>query len=420
MARPRKPWSATTGEYGKSLRIFEPKAGAPLRWDYREGGERKRPDVMPLMRVRTSPTSPVDVVLEKQAVALLEQKHAEMTLAPVVKVSRTIDAATLTVAQAYALYNDPKRKALPKSRSAMQHHSAGRAFWEKALGVETLWNDIPPADVEGPLLTLIEAQQVETAVKRLQTLRTMTRWLQRKMRIRGLEDPTIGIEASELKAGYAPNQPRLTPEQVKSLRDVLPTLDWRSRLYYTLLIPSGTRAVQARSAMRSMLDAPQQPPIPSGFAPFGWIALGAVKGQTPHLTYFTEQQRAAVDAALAGPLARFEAKYQAREIDDYPLIPGGRIDRDELTMEPVSDRILRYDMGWVFRAAGIPKEVGDGMGFHAIRRAWSDLMDDAMGTEGAAAAGGWTDDRMLKGTYRSKLRHKHLEQARKVQEGEDQ
>lgn len=416
MARPRSLFAHHEGPYGSRVSIREPKLGAPLRWSYRVNGKLTRPQVMPEIRVRTG-NGPTDPVMVEKAKELCRQKHAELTLAaasaPKADRKRGIDADTLTVAEAYALFNDPARRALPASVSAQQHHAGGRRFWERELEGK-YWNDVVPADIEGPLGRLVEEGLVQTAVKRLQTLRTMTRWLQRKMRIKGLEDPTIGIEAADLLENYMPKRPRFTPDEVASLKSVVPSLSWRSQVYYTLLIPSGTRAIQARNAWRTMLDAPLEPPVPKGMAPNGWIALAGVKGQLPHVVFFTKKMRAVIVEAIAGPLAKWEAKYLAGEIEDYPLVPGGRVARNLITMEPVSDRILRYELTDVLKAAGIKKT--ERMGFHAARRAWSDLMGDAIGAEAASDAGGWTDDRMHKTVYRTQLRYKHYEMARQVQE----
>lgn len=428
MGRKRKAWSWSHGQYGHKVTIREPRPGAPLRWDYRDAsGKRTRPEVHPRAFVRGAANEPVDNLLEQAAKDLCHAKVGELISAttgqtekPAPAKRKALDPDALTVEGAFALHHEPSRKALPASTSARMHHMKGREFWTAKLGAKTLWNDVPPADIEGALKELVEDGQVATAVKRLQTLRTMARWLQRKMRIRGLEDPTIGVEAKDLCDGYTPRQPRLTLEQTRAMRTVVPTLNWRSKLFYTLLIPSGTRAIQARTAMRSMVDKKLEPPVPAGHAPHGWIALKPVKGQGAHVTYFTKRQRDLIESIIAGPLAKWEAQYQAKEIEDYPLLPSGRIDRDQLTMEPISDRIMRYELRAVFEAAGIPKQQGDRIGFHAVRRAWSDYMDDAIGSEAASSAGGWSDDEMLKNTYRSKLRHKHLEQARKVQESEDE
>src|SRR5690606_15100975 len=90
----------------------------------------------------------------------------------------------------------------------------------------------------------------------------------------------------QLRSGYEPKQPRLTPAQRKALRRQLAKLSWRSRLFYTLLLDSGTRSVQARTAMRSMLnDARVQPPPPDEHAPHGWFLFAAVKGQRRHLSF---------------------------------------------------------------------------------------------------------------------------------------
>lgn len=437
MARPRKLWRHHEGPYGARVTIREPRPGHPLRWDYRKpDGIRYRGEVDPQITIRPRPDAPVDPAAERAAQKLLKQKYAELTLgeAPKPRARSVIDPDTLTVGAAFALFNDPKYDALPASDSGQRHHAGGRVFWEKKLGADTLWNDVLPAHVEGAVRELVKKDQVPTALKRLQTLRTMTKWLQRKMRIRGLEDPTIGVEAKEIGQGYVPRRPRLTHKQVDSLTAVLPKLSWRSRLFYTLLIPSGTRAIQARQAMRSELNAPLEPAVPDGLAPHGWFVFKGVKGQAPHVTFLTHRQREEIDSALQGPLAAWEAQYQAGTLKDYPLVPGGRVDdwrgtrrserrkyrarpeTQQFILKPVTDRTLRNELVDVFIEAGIAKT--EHMGFHAVRRAWTDYMHEKEGLDTAASAGGWSRRETVEESYLSTVRHSHLERARKQMEGE--
>lgn len=131
MARPRKPWKESTGRYGSTVRIYEPRLGAPLRWDYRDAsGRRTRPEVVPELRVRRGPNEPLDPVLVRQAQDRLEQKAAELALEPL---RRASEPHELTLGQAYRLYFDPKRRALPRSKgrgsTTRRAGSSGRRRW---------------------------------------------------------------------------------------------------------------------------------------------------------------------------------------------------------------------------------------------------------------------------------------------------
>lgn len=409
MARPRKPWSHSVGRYGATVTIREPRPGAPLRWDYREGGKRKRPEVDPRTVVRTDPDGPVDPVLAERAKDLCERKAATLTLEPL---RRATEPERLTVGLAFALYHDPRRRALPASREARTHHATSRTFWTAALGDETPWDAVPPADVWGALLGLREKGRVPTAEKRLANLRTLYRWLRDRMGYDTLRDPTRGLEKRQLLAGHQPRRPRYTATEVEALVASAPAFGERFALFTTLLADSGARAVQVRLAMRSGLDAELEPRPPKDHAPHGWLVLPAVKGQDPMVTYLTHRERAAVDAALATYLAEWEAQWQAEQVD-YPLIPGGRTDR-MLLPEPISDKALRKVWPALEKAAGI--ESRSRRTFHGVRRSWSDDIEESEGLDTVTAAGGWSRRETVEGIYLSKRRFGHLEKARRRRE----
>lgn len=422
MARPRKLWSYSKGDYGETVTLVESRLAGPLRWNYRDGATRVREEVKPRVRVRHAVGDDVDRALVKKAEALCDTRHAKLLASRAEVRAKPTTAESLTVADAFALYHDPTRNALPASDSGKAHHIASRAFWLAELKPDTFWNNVPPADVWGPLVRLKGKGQVATATKRFQNLRTLYRWLHGRMRIRGLEDPTLGLNVKELRAGYRERRPRLYPGQVDKVRAVLPALSWRMRLFLTLMISSGTRGIQARNAMRSGLDASLEP-MPSEIPPHGWFLFIGVKGQRPHLTYLTKGQRREIDAAIAGPLAAWEAAYQAGEITDYPLLPAGRFDSRRkkedatvLMMRPVSDNALRHQLAATFAKAGIPKT--DRLGFHAIRRGWADMVRASEGMDAVVSAGGWSRRETAEG-YLSEYQHEDIEKARRRMEQEE-
>ncbi|HEY8535075.1 MAG TPA: hypothetical protein VIL25_01450 [Vicinamibacterales bacterium] len=366
---------------------------------------------MPELRVRRGPDEPLDPVLVRQAMDALERKAAELALEPL---RRASEPQLLTLGEAYRMFFDPRRRALPPSKEARQHHRASREFWESRLGVSTAWNTITPADVRGPLIELREAGKIATAEKRLQNLRTLYRWLREQMRMRGLEDPTLGIRVTEITAGYEPRRPRYSADEIARLREAWQRADPRFRLFMALVTASGARAGQVRLAMRSGVDAPLDPAPPPGAAPHGWLVLPAVKKQRPMVTFLTSAQRRELDSALAGYLATWEAEYQAGTREDYPLIPGGYIDRGELLPEPISDTALRKTLHEIERAAGVARRPR--RGFHGFRRAWVDLIDSVAGLDTATAAGGWSRRELVEGVYVSPRRWEHLARAREIME----
>lgn len=409
MARPRKRWSYSVGRYGATVRIYEPRLGAPLRWDYRTEHGRQRPEVQPPLRVRRGEDGPLDPVLVRQAQDLCDRQAALLTIGPL---RRSTEPEKLTLGLAYALYMDPRRKALPASRSARVHHDASRAFWAAELGESVIWDAIKPADVWAALLRLREAGKLATAEKRADNLRTLYRWLREQMDYETLRNPLRGLDKKKLLQGYQPRRPRYTAAEVERLVTASVAFGPRFALFVTLMADSGARAVQVRSAMRSGLDPVLEPPLPAGHAPNGLLVLPAVKGQEPMVTYLTARERRAVDAALASYLAPWEAEWQDSGAN-YPLLPGGRSDR-ELIREPISDTALRKvwpDLEAAAEVENRPRRL-----FHALRRAWTDDIEETEGLDTTTAAGGWSRRETVEGIYLSKRRYGHLERARRRRE----
>lgn len=414
MARPRKRWRYSEGRKGETVAIYEPRLGSDLRWDYRDAeGVRRRPWVDPPMAVRHRADDPVDPILERAAREACKAKHHEVRGATY---SRRENARKLTVAEAFALYHDPAHGGLPRSRSARNHHTASRDYWVERFGADRLWNDAVPAYVEGALQDLVDAGMAPTAEKRFQNLRTVYRWLKNKMRLRGLEDPTLGVELRDYTGSHEPRRPRYTPAEVERLVEASRDFGPRVHLFTVLLADSGARAGQVRRAYRSGLDAPLDPPPPDGVGPHGWLILPAVKRQRPMLTLLTARSRAAVDAALDSYLEPWESEYHAGSREDYPLLPGGRTDR-EIEDDPISDKALRKVWPKIEAKAKVatkPRRI-----FHAVRRMWADEVNKHAGLDTTAHAGGWSSRDMVEDVYVSPRRWDDLERAREIREAAD-
>lgn len=412
MARPRKLWSCVVGRHGEKVRVYEPRFGAPVRWDWRDAeGVRHRPEVNPPLVVRPDPAGPVDPGCERQARDACRKRQEE--LQRLANLRRASDPEHLTHGAGWALFFDPKREALPPSPQARTHYRLSRAFWELELRMDTPWDAVKPADVEGALKRLIAKGQYQTAAKRLANLRHLTRWLRDRMDYDTLRDPTRGVEARALLAGYEPRRPRYTPQELQKLFDAAPRLGERFALFVTLLREHGARGGQIRLAMRSGLDCALEPPPPPDFFPHGWLMLPGVKHQRDMLLPLTRRAREAIDAAIVSYLAPWEAEYQDGGAD-YPLIPGGRTDR-ELLREPISDNGLRKLWPKMEQLAGVPKLPR--RVFHGGRRSWVDEMRDAIGVDATAHAGGWGDTDMVQNVYSSPRRYADLERARRAREG---
>lgn len=408
MAKPRKRWSHSTGRYGNKVRMYEPRLAAPLRWAYRVDGKLTRPEVEPTLRVRTKETSPVDPVLERRAVDRCEQFAAQLTLEPLRKET---EPQALTVTEAYRLYFNPRKKALPPSREALTHHTGSREFWTDELGGGTLWDAITPADVKAALLRLKEAGKIPTAEKRLANLRTLFKWLRDMAGYDQVRDPTRGIDKRKMFEGHTPSRPRYTALQMETMLEASPAFGPRFGLFTSLLVDSGARAVQVRNAWRSGLNCELEPPPPAGFAPHGHLLLPGVKGQGAMLIALTHRQLVELRLALATYLAPWEAEYEKSKTD-YPLIPGGS--EDDPVREPISDTALRKVWARLEASAGIERKAR--RAFHGSRRSWSDEIYETEGLDTLAAAGGWSKRDTPEAVYISKAKYTHIDRARQRRE----
>lgn len=428
MGRPRKKWSHSVQQYGSTVRIYEPRLGAPLRWDYRDDDGRHRPGVVPEMVVRHEPDQPTDPQLVAEAIDRCERKAAELRLEPL-----TPETAPnrITVGEAFHRYHHPHRGGLPDSASAQKHHVAARELWEDTFGRDTLWNDIVPADVDAVAKRLKAEGKVPTADKMVRCLRTVHRWLSGRAKIRGLHDPTEGFDFHKLREGYEPRRPQYTDDELRRIFNVAHLVDRRFRLALALADDSGARGAELFGAMRSGLDKSFDAPIPDGALPYGWLVLPAMKGQRARVVGLTFFQRLEiiraiwkrwdpeVNAFVPGVLSELEQVYQETG-RDYPLIAGGWQRKDEVisataqAYEGVSDTTRSNWLKKGEKKAGV--EHVRRRGWHGIRRTWSDAIHEELGLDVLTAAGGWSNEETPAQIYITRRKIGHIDQAREARD----
>ena len=430
-------FSYSSGRYGAKVRIYEPREGGELRFDYvDEAGVRQRPGAG--IVVRKSPSAPIDLELEKAAIKAADDIEARLRLG---QLRVATEPAQLTLERAFDLYFDPLRRALPASYEARKHlegtrHDVlaeARRLYAEQHPAGIPWNVFKPGDLWGMLLRIRDDGRVETASKRLRNVRTLYRWLRDKMGYDDLKDPTRGLEERKLREGYEPKQPRYTEGDLPRLIAVSFGVDPRLRLYLALADDSGARNKALRIAMRSMLDQPLDLPPTREQAPLGWLKLPALKGQGHALTFLTLRQRLELARAMwkrneggvwvDGYLAALERRYHEEGID-YPLFPGGQIGSRGV-VDPTRPRAYRFASyngfgTWLREAerrAEIPHQ--DRRAFHGIRRAWSDYTHNETDLATLAAAGAWQREETPQAHYLSKAKYGKLANSREAQERKD-
>lgn len=428
MGRPRKRWSYSVKQYGSTVRIYEPRLAAPLRWDYRDDSGRHRPAVTPELVVRRSPDQAVDPALEADAIDQCKKKAAKLELGPVPSEGGT---TRLTVREAFHRFHHPGRGGLPDSKTARRNHVLAREEWEKAFGPDTLWNNIAPADVDAVATRLKRAGKIPTAEKRVRNLRTVHNWLTNRAGIDGLKDPTRGFDFQKLKEGYEPARPPYEDEELRKIFLVSHLVDRRFRLALALADDSGARGAEIFGAMRSGLDARLDTPIPTGALPWGWLVPPAMKGQRARVVGLTFFQRLEIARAIwkrwdpevrafvPGVLSELERVYQETG-KDYPLIAGGWQRKDEVisatpqAYEGVSETTRNTWLRKGEKKAGVAHVKR--RGWHGIRRSWSDSIHEELGLDVLTAAGGWSNEQTPGQIYVTRRKIAHIDQARQARE----
>lgn len=147
---------------------------------------------------------------------------------------------------------------------------------------------------------------------------------------------------------------------------VLGNADPRLRLLLELFVL--WRLGQALRVLRSDID------FTAG--DFGAIRCAGRGQKWGILVWLTKWQRQVVDDALGGYLARYEARYQADPRNDYPLVPGYRINsrKDALYYEPLTTSGLAQMFLETEEAAGITHQ--EGRRWYGLRRLAMTLLDN--------------------------------------------
>jgi hypothetical protein len=328
----------------------------------------------------------------------------------------------LTWGEAWAAFLDPRSGGLPASVSAQRNYRRASVVWLNAIGRDTPYNAPRPNEVAAVLWDVKASGTPTAAEMHAKVLRTLHRWLTERAGYDDLKNPLRGLDWKKLRAGIQPRRGRYTPAEVERLLSVRthPTLDPRFALMILAAVHTGARSAALRRMMRSGLDCPLAPAPTQEQAPHGWLLLPPLKGQDPPLVFLTSTLRAELDAALAGHLAAYEARWQTERID-YPLIPGGKLVGGVVPLraaghEPIGENDPKEWLAAAERLADV--EHVTHRAWHGLRREWTDTVEERAGLEVTAVAGQWSDTSMVEKVYRSKTQFGKLAKAREaVEEG---
>lgn len=350
----------------------------------------------------------LDRELVKEAEAELERIHRQLLRGMDPRELRAIDEAqarsandplTLSIEEGFRLFFDPADGAYAADTRDVKDLKRYRTLIELVLGPRTTWASLDAS--AGTALSRGLAQHYpgqkgfRSAARTVDLFFRAADWLRalKRIPVDACLRPndwaaTMRREWRDLGKKVDASKPRYSVEQLQTFLTNLEKADPRIRRAF--LIGPEYRAVNIRRVMRSHVDLDQVGSWGLGRIrlPGSGKKLGAVVDIDPAL-------RERLDEDLAtGDLAKLEARLQRGEIADYGLFPGKGL-------KPIGRRHFRD----LFEAYESDCEIEhqQGLGWHGLRRALADAMDETTedrnvrNQAGAWALGSDTRDREYRG-----------------------
>lgn len=416
------------GDRPNTVRLREEREpGTNVVLDYSVGTSRRKESLGFAVRRKDRRRWAWDDDALERAREAAKDKSAELRLG---RLRSDVEPETLTVGEAFKLYNDPERGNLPPSRSLRHAHIRAAKVWAHWLGKDTPWNRIKRNRVDACMKHYANKTSertgetmIPTGLRYVEVLRACHNWLEERAGYDDLRDPTKGFRWTEWRKKHRPRRPRYTDDQAARLLGVRHRVDPRFALFLAVLDDSGARGKAIRSLWRSMVDPPLDQPPATEQAPYGWLIFPALKGQDPVLHYLTAFQRRELELAFDGYLSELEARYQ-EDGTDYPLFPAVRAESltDGRPVRPSQSRayqaVTRTGPGRWLREAERVAEVAHvtGRGYHGFRRRVADYLYAETDLKTLTTAGGWSSQRTPEQIYVEQVRHAERARAREAHE----
>jgi len=224
-----------------------------------------------------------------------------------------------------------------------------------------------------------------------------------------------------------PQRPRHTVDEYRRIFAAItdPRIDPRIRL--SIELAAECRTGQVLRCTRRMLVLPENVPNDSESAlpgSLGQIEIPGAGKKHGEVVVFTPEQRRAVDDALGGYLANYEAVWRAGQIEDYYLFPGSKMRmldaggrrwtrKVRAGVKPLSRDGARV----AFRALEAIAKVAhvEGRGWYGLRRIAADLAESATTDDRVKdRLGGWQDPETRKQVYQDRQTDELRAEAAKV------
>lgn len=456
--RKRGIWTYSYGPKPYTVFAFErPERGNQVfvRWtnltkrDGRDGEVHRREKQSLGIEVRDPSTGRVDPKLVRAAELEVQRFHARLITGalPQTAVERAAEklpalptADTLTLREGFRLALDPKRG---KYASTETRRYDDMVLYESRLfglkpGTRPLispvitWRDLHLRDIRALWRTMAdhfvrtEGREfgVRVAEQIVDAIFSVASWLREESHIApDVARPPDGWR-KRLREEWAqrtdeqphrPHRPRHSVDEFRRIFAALndPRVDPRIRLAIELAAECRTGQV-LRSTRRMLtvtqVDRSQYESLPAGA--LGQVIIPGAGKKHGETVVLTPEQRRAVDDALAGYLANYEAAWQAEEVDDYYLFPGSRMRmldeegtrwtrRVRAGVKPMSRDGARVAFRELEALAKVDHIAG--RGWYGLRRQAADMAETATNDDRVKdRLGGWQDSETRKSIYQDR------------------
>lgn len=454
----RGTWTYSYGPKPYTVFAFErPERGNQVfvRWtnltkrDRREGGPHRREKHNLGIVVRDAETGLFDPKLVRAAELQVQQFHARLITGalPQTAAERAAEklpaaptADTLTLREGFRLALDPKRG---KYASTETRRYDDMVLYESRLfglkpGTKPLispaiaWRDLQLRDIRALWRTMADRYVrtngrefgIRVAEQLVDAVFSVGSWLREESHIApDVARPPDGWR-KRLREEWAqrtdeqlrrPHRPRHTVDEFRKIFAALndPRVDPRIRLAIELAAECRTGQVlrcTRRMLTVSEVDRSSYESLPAGS--LGQVIIPGAGKKHGETVVLTPEQRRAVDDALSGYLANYEAAWQAKEIEDYFLFPGSRMRMLDESGARWTRRVRagvksmsRDGARVAFKQLEAIAKVDhiEGRGWYGLRRQAADMAETATNDDRVKdRLGGWQDSETRKSIYQDR------------------
>ena len=451
VVEPDPLWTYSYGARPFTVNAYErPERGHQvwIRWTNAQKSGREKRDKLPLgLRVRNLRLGKLDAQLVKAAERAVQQFQAKLltgvqqSAQPVATTaSLTAKAPCLTLREGFDIALHPTEGKYPATST--RRYDQMLKYRERLFGAA---DGAPPLIDPSLSWAALEAKHTRAMWRRM-----AARYLETEGREFGLraaegiidalysvaswlrEEDHIPCDAAHpphnwrkrLKEEWAqrtgerhtrPNRPRHSEEEYRQIFAALsdPRVDPRIRLAIELAAECRTgQVLRCTRTMLTLTDiaATEYESAPPGA--LGQIEIAGAGKKHGEVVMFTPEQRRAVDDALAGYLANYEAAWLAGELKDYYLFPGSRMRildeagrrwtrRVRAGAKPLSRDGARAAFQELERIARVPYVRG--RGWYGLRRIAADMAETETTDDRVKdRLGGWKDSETRKQIYQDR------------------